>query len=117
MSSKIICNARKKHEQWYSLFMNSLMEHGNGQIDEALAITHDDCEFGKWLNETGLKQHGSLLEMHELARVHRDLHLHVCNIVGRQGMHLKSRLEFGRLEQSKDQLTDLLDKLEINAED
>lgn len=112
MSSEIISEAREKHEHWYGLFMKSLLEHNNGQVDESLAIPYHDCEFGVWLNETGLKLHGDLTEMHDLARVHRELHLHVCNIIERQGLHLKSRFGFGQLEHSKDHLIDLLDKLE-----
>ncbi len=111
MSSEIIRDAREKHEHWFNSFMDSLVDN-KGQVDDSLSITHDECEFGKWLNETGLKEYAELEEMHELARVHRELHLHVRNIVERQNVHLKTRLEFGQVEQSRDRLLLLLDKLE-----
>lgn len=111
MSSEIISEARRLHEQRFNSIMNSLMHHG-GQVDEDLAISHEDCELHKWLHEVGLKLHGELDEMHDLDRAHREFHLHIQNIVHRQNIFLKSRLEFGQMERSRDQLIALMDKLE-----
>ncbi len=111
MSSDIIRDAREKHEHWYAAFMKSLISY-NGQVEDNLAITHEECKFGQWLLEVGLKQHGDMPQMHRLARTHRELHLHVRNIIESQEMHLKTRLRFAQLEQTRDRLLAQLDELE-----
>lgn len=111
MVANIMKEAREKHEAWFSAFVEFIANH-HGKVGEEFSIDHSDCEFGKWLTDVGLKQHGDLPEMHELAHAHHLLHSHVQSIVERQHIHMKSRLEMVKVEQAKDQVLDLLEKLE-----
>ncbi len=111
MVANVIKEAREKHEHWFKSFIEYLADH-HAKVSDAFAITDAECEFGKWLKEVGLAEHGELPEMHELAHAHHELHMHVRSIVNSQHMHLKSRAELVKVEQSKDKMIDLLGELE-----
>ncbi len=111
MSKEMISQARDKHTRWFAAFMESIIHH-HGQIDPTVAVKHHECELGQWLQREGVERYTHLKEIHELDREHRILHQHVEKLVERQQLHLRSRFEYGQIEQCKDRVMALLEVLE-----
>lgn len=80
------------------------LENGNQvlpyTITEAQAISHKDCELGKWLYAEGLKKYGDLPSMQELEERHVELHAIMRKVVEmrRGGDKAGAKQEFRRLE-------------------
>ncbi|MBU1045342.1 MAG: CZB domain-containing protein [Candidatus Omnitrophica bacterium] len=50
---------------------------GNGGLTEVQALSHEDCDFGKWLYSDGMFAYGKVFEFRRLEKVHVRLHEHV----------------------------------------
>jgi methyl-accepting chemotaxis protein len=72
-------SARSKHLAWKPRLRGFL--DGNGDLTEAEAISHRDCDFGKWLYARGLKDFGHLRQMQKLERIHEQMHRQVKILV------------------------------------
>ena len=44
-------------------------------------LNHRQCSFGQWIYEFGLTRFSHLPEMHQLEKVHRDIHDHATQLV------------------------------------
>jgi methyl-accepting chemotaxis protein len=90
--------ARSKHLTW-KLEIRSFLE-GRHTLTEAQAISHKDCELGKWLYAEGLKKYGNLPSMQELEETHVELHAIMRKVVElrRAGDRAGAEQEFRRLE-------------------
>ena len=71
--------ARSKHLDW-KIRLRSFLDGAHG-LTEAQAVSHKDCELGKWLYLEGLGKYGHLTGMLELEQVHVELHAIVKSIV------------------------------------
>jgi len=71
--------ARVMHVAWKSGLRAFL--DGKESITEEQAVSHKDCDLGKWLYSDGMAQHGSMPEMQELEKVHVELHSIVRKVV------------------------------------
>ncbi|QEP43976.1 hypothetical protein D5085_13120 [Ectothiorhodospiraceae bacterium BW-2] len=111
MDREFIQQARTIHEKWFDSFMQSIINH-QGQLDQSVAIRSEECDLGRWLKEEGLKKYPHLNEMNQLDHAHRNLHLHVEKLLDRQQLYMRSRYEYGQIEQAKDRLVELLVALE-----
>lgn len=47
---------------------------GKGTLSETEALSHEDCDLGKWLYSSGMIDYGSMPEMQELEEVHVEVH-------------------------------------------
>ncbi|MBF0457496.1 MAG: Tar ligand binding domain-containing protein [Nitrospirae bacterium] len=72
-------NARSKHLLWKSRLRDFL--DGKESLTEAQAVSHKDCDLGKWLYSKGIDKFGHLHEMQKLETIHEDLHTVVKQIV------------------------------------
>lgn len=45
------------------------------------AVSHKDCDLGKWLYSEGLTKYGKFAEMQELEKIHIDLHAIIKKII------------------------------------
>ena len=48
------------------------------------AVSHHDCELGKWLYSDGMSKFGTLPEFRQLEGIHARLHDHVRGIISRK---------------------------------
>ncbi|MBF0338928.1 MAG: MCP four helix bundle domain-containing protein [Nitrospirae bacterium] len=72
-------NARSKHLLWKTRLRDFL--DGKESLTESQAVSHKDCDLGKWLYSKGLNNFGHLDEMITLEKIHEDLHTLVKEIV------------------------------------
>ncbi|MBF0608369.1 MAG: MCP four helix bundle domain-containing protein [Magnetococcales bacterium] len=72
-------NARSKHLLWKTRLRDFL--DGKESLTEAQAVSHKDCDLGKWLYSKGLNSFGHLDEMITLETIHENLHTLVKEIV------------------------------------
>jgi len=78
--SKIDFMASKmQHSEWKDK-MRAFLE-GTLPMSGAEAVSHRDCELGKWLYSEGMNTYGTITEMQELEKIHAELHSHVRDIV------------------------------------
>lgn len=67
--------ARAKHLHWRGRLRTFLDGRGTLTLEEA--ISHRDCELGRWLYAEGLARYGELPEVRELEREHEAMHADV----------------------------------------
>ncbi|MBF0515579.1 MAG: Tar ligand binding domain-containing protein [Nitrospirae bacterium] len=72
-------NARSKHLLWKSRLRDFL--DGRESLTESQAVSHKDCDLGKWLYSKGIDKFGHLPEMQKLETIHEELHSTVKQIV------------------------------------
>lgn len=72
-------NARSKHLLWKSRLRDFL--DGKESLTESQAVSHKDCDLGKWMYSKGIDSFGHLPEMQTLEKTHEELHSAVKNIV------------------------------------
>ena len=109
--------ARLDHLEWKSKLKSSLAEGENHS--EGLAISHRDCELGKWLYSRGLQKYDHYPLILELERTHQDLHLIARRIMEMRdsGDRDGARQEFRRMAQLSDELIAQLMELETQVAD
>ena len=64
--------ARIMHIAWKASLREFL--DGKGGLTLEQAVSHKECDLGKWLYSEGLDQYGKIPEMRELEKVHIELH-------------------------------------------
>lgn len=108
--------AKMKHSSW-KLKMQGFID-GTSSMSESEAVSHRDCQLGKWLYSDGLSKYGNLSLMQELERVHTELHAYVKDIVvlKKAGDLEGAKSKFQSLSSSSSRIIELLDKLEAQVE-
>ena len=79
MSNIDFMASKMQHVEWKDKMQGFL--EGNVSMSEAEAVSHQDCELGKWLHFEGMNTYGSIPEMQELEKIHTELHSYVRDIV------------------------------------
>lgn len=104
--------ARLDHLEWKSKLKSSLDDGGNHT--EGLAISHRDCDLGKWLYLHGLNKYDHLPLMMELEITHQQLHSIAKNILRMRdsGDRVGAKEEFRQMLPISDKLIALLMELE-----
>ncbi len=64
--------AKSKHLSWKARLRNFL--DGSEALTLDQAVSHRDCDLGKWLYSSGLAEHGHLPAMKELEKLHTEMH-------------------------------------------
>ena len=62
-------------------FLDGSKFYGRETFTNSAAISHQDCEIGKWIYSQGLKELGSLDDMQELEKTHKELHCTVNRVL------------------------------------
>jgi methyl-accepting chemotaxis protein len=108
--------ARSKHLDW-KRSLRSFLE-GHRTLTEAQAISHKDCELGKWLYAEGLQKYRHLSSMAELEQTHVELHAVVRRVVQMKhaGDEAGAKQEFSRLGPVSDRIVQLLKDVEQSYE-
>ena len=104
--------ARLDHVNWKSKLKSSLEDHETPF--EEPAISHRNCELGKWLYSRGLEKYDHFPVMLELERTHEELHAIAKRIVGMRdsGNRMGARQEFSKMKPVSDKVIALLMQVE-----
>ncbi|HEV2728895.1 MAG TPA: CZB domain-containing protein [Terriglobales bacterium] len=108
--------ARSKHLDWRNK-LKSFLE-GRRTLSETEAISHKDCELGRWLYSQGLQKYGSAPSMKELEQSHAELHATIRRIIDmkKAGEVKGAEREFGKVKPISDKVMTLLTKVEQEVE-
>ncbi|TAF63315.1 MAG: hypothetical protein EAZ55_14080 [Cytophagales bacterium] len=71
--------ARFKHLNWRFRIRNFL--DGKETLTHEQATSHTDCELGKWIYEKALKNYANVEAIHQLEKVHKDLHAKIREVI------------------------------------
>jgi len=104
--------ARLDHLEWKGKLKSSLEDRGDQS--EGLAISHRDCDLGKWLYSHGLEKYDHFPLMMELEITHQQLHSIAKNILRMRdsGDRVGAKEEFSKMRPISDKLIALLMELE-----
>ncbi len=103
--------ARAKHLLFKANLRNLLY---GVNVDEAPVLSHYECTVGKWIYGRALKMYGDIPEMHELEKIHCDIHTCARKLVSlyKSGKPEAARAGLGELENIADNLVKLLSAVE-----
>lgn len=81
-------------------------------------LNYRQCSFGQWIYEVGLKQFNNLPEMHELEKVHQDIHEHAIHLVNLKQANQTEKALAGlpQLEKLAETIVKLLQQIQAKAE-
>ena len=104
--------ARLDHLEWKRKLKSSLED--SGEAAEELAISHKDCELGKWLYSRGLHKYDHFPLILELEKTHEELHTIARNILQKRdsGDRPGAKQGFSKMAPISDKLIALLMELE-----
>jgi methyl-accepting chemotaxis protein len=108
--------ARVMHVAWKSGLRSFL--DGKETLTEEQAVSHKDCDLGKWLYSEGMAKFGNLPEMKELEKVHVELHSIVKRVVQlkNSGNTPAAEQELARIESLSQKMFSLLIAIEQKVE-
>ncbi len=105
-------SARAKHKLWKTRLRTFLDGESNMSEDEA--VSHHDCDLGKWIYGSALQRYGDMPEMKELEKLHAEMHTLIKQVIqaGNKGEKEKAENVYNRVSRYSDQIVALLDELE-----
>lgn len=89
------------------------------EVEEGPVVSHTECAVGKWIYSHALSAYGSLSEMHELEKVHENLHSTAKKLVElyKMGKVEEARLGLTEIESIADNLVQLLSIVESKTKE
>jgi len=107
--------ARSKHLAWKGRLRGFL--DGAESLSLEQAVSHRDCDLGKWLYSAGLAAYGHLPEMQELERLHSEMHGRVKACISHRnaGDRQAAAQDFDHVSGLSDKIVKLLDEIEQSA--
>ncbi len=104
--------ARTKHKLWKTRLRAFL--DGESNMNESEAVSHHDCDLGRWLYGKGLEHYGHLPEMQQLEKTHAEMHALIKQVIQSKnsGDSQKAETVFARVERYSDQIVELLTRVE-----
>lgn len=104
--------AKLNHTLW-KMKLKRFLEDRETLTEETL-VSYRNCELGKWLYSEGLKNYKGVPEIHQLERVHTDLHNLVKKVVRLKhgGSQLRAEQEYEKLGALSDEIITLLTVIE-----
>ena len=111
-SSLDLSRAKTAHLAWKSRLRAFLS--GQAMLTEAQAVSHKECDFGKWYYSTGLQQYGQLPELARLEKPHAELHRLIKEIVKLKhaGREREAEATYTKVEPLSKEIVGLIDALE-----
>lgn len=103
---------RIKHIAWRTRLKGFL--EGRGSLTEEKAVSHKDCDLGKWFYAEGLKKYGKIPDMQKLEKVHEDLHKTVRHVISlkKSGDPTAAELEYKKIGPLSEEIISLLTIIE-----
>ena len=104
--------ARFKHLNW-KFRLRSFLD-GQETLTKEQAVSHKDCDLGKWMYGGGIEKYKQHKEMQDLEKVHETLHKTIKSIVELKGKGDKTgaETEYKKVESISGQIIGYLDALE-----
>jgi methyl-accepting chemotaxis protein len=104
--------ARVMHIAWKSSLRSFI--DGKESMTEEQAVSHKDCDLGKWMYSDGITAYGTMPEMQELEKVHADLHAIVKRVIQlkNSGDNSAAEQELSKLEPVSQKIFSLLVTIE-----
>ncbi len=106
---------KAKHLSWKTRIRSFLDGRSTLTLDQA--VSHRDCDLGKWLYADGLRQLAHIPEMGDLERDHKTLHATIREIIQLKeaGQEDEAERKYGDIERLSDRLVGLLDEIATKA--
>ncbi len=104
--------AKSKHLSWKSRLRNFL--DGSEALTLDQAVSHRDCDLGKWLYSSGLTEHGHLPAMKELEKLHTEMHgsVQACISHKNQANEQAASQDYNAVSSLSDKIVGLLGDIE-----
>ncbi len=108
--------ARSRHRLWL-VRLRAFLD-GKEAMQESEAVSHRDCDLGKWLYGTALEQYGDFPETRELEQVHAEMHGLIREVIQRRnaGEDADAEQALAEVEKRSRRIIALLDTLERKVE-
>ncbi|MFH1062660.1 MAG: CZB domain-containing protein [Candidatus Omnitrophota bacterium] len=105
---------RTFHKNW--MIALRLFLKGQGGLTEVQALSHEDCDFGKWLYSEGLSIYGSVFEMRRLEKIHVRLHEEVRELMAakQSGDEKGQERLMRKIQAASQEILDLMKTIEDN---
>ncbi len=104
--------AKSKHLAWKGKLRNFL--DGKEALTMDQAVSHRDCDLGKWLYSSGLAEHGHLPAMQTLEKLHTEMHGNVKDCISHQNHNDKQAAsqDYNAVAGLSDKIVGLLGEIE-----
>ncbi len=104
--------AKSKHLAWKGRLRGFL--DGSEALTMDQAVSHRDCDLGKWLYSSGLAEHGHLPAMKELEKLHVDMHKNVQSCISHKDQHndQAASQDYNTVSSLSDRIVKLLGEVE-----
>lgn len=105
-------SARSKHLAWKTRLRNFL--DGKEALTQSQAVSHRDCDLGKWLYSEGMDKYGHIGEMQKLEQLHKEMHGLIIDIIQQQEAGNSDQAEtfYSQVTTLSGQIVDLLTAVE-----
>lgn len=106
--------AKNKHMAWKTRLRHFL--DGQEQLTQEHAVSHRECDLGKWLYSEGMDSYGHMHEMVEMEEVHEKMHGYIKSIINKrqEGDSQEAERLFTLVEDSSDAVVRCLSDVERN---
>ncbi|MDI9340554.1 MAG: CZB domain-containing protein [Sediminibacterium sp.] len=103
--------AKQKHLSWKFRIKSFLDGEEALTLDQA--VSHTDCDLGKWLYDKGFERYKHLSDMKELENIHITLHQEIKNAITLKGRGnpAEAQKAYERIVPISDRIVVLLDNL------
>ena len=110
-----LSKAKAAHLAWKARLRAFL--NGQQSISEQQAVSHTDCDFGKWYYSEGLANYGHIPELKEVEKPHAELHKLIKEIVQLKKQNRENDAEraYEHVIELSEQIVGLLDAAEVRA--
>ncbi len=104
--------ARNKHAAWKTRLKHFL--DGSEKLTSAHAVSHKECDLGKWLYSDGLRLYGDLPDMQQMEEVHEQMHGYIGEVIHQynNGNKVEAENLFKHVEKCSDTVVQCLTNVE-----
>jgi methyl-accepting chemotaxis protein len=107
--------AKSKHLAWKAKLKNFL--DGKESLTTDQAVSHTDCDLGKWLYSSGMPSYGHMPPMQEMEALHKEMHglVHSCINNKQSGNTQAAEQDYQKVVSFSDKIVSLLADVEANV--
>ena len=107
--------AKSKHLGWKARLKNFL--EGSESLSMDQAVSHRDCDLGKWLYSSGMSNYGHLPAMQQMESLHKEMHelVHSCINNKQGGNSQAAQNDYQNVATLSDKIVNLLTEVEANV--
>lgn len=108
----ILEQAKAAHLAWRVRLRGYL--DGRGQLETAHAVSHKECELGRWYYSAGLDDLGHIPEMQALEGPHAEIHQLIRQVIELReaGRQQEAEAAYARVDALSGEIVDLLDRVQ-----